>query len=683
MAFLLTAVIPMPLLTIIDASGAERSHRLSDDVSIGRGQDNAIILADTKVSRNHAQIRRASGHCTLTDLGSSNGSYLNRVRLHPHVPRQLYDNDEIAIGTTRMIYRSEGLEPGPGRIRGSAGITAPAGPSHLGLSVVMTAEGLERPLVSATMDAAAGSLEVSAEDSASIERLRGVVRRFQAMVQVSSALGATMHTGVLLDKIMSSIFDMFPHAERAFVLLRNRETGEMVPQCGRRRSADGPQSAEEFPISRTIVNTVVDKRQSILSKDAQSDDRFKEQRSVVDLSIRSLMVVTFICQDEILGVISVDTMSVGHAFSSDDLAMLTGIAAQAAIAIKNVELYASVEKETRTRAHLSRYLSPDVVERVLDGTFPLHLGGERKRGTVLFCDIVGFTGIAESLTPEQVIDHLNRIYAVITKIIAECNGTLHKFEGDMVMAFWNVLYDDPAAEINALAAGVRMQAAMWLANLAFERELHRPLHIGIGCNTGEFAGGNIGGADHMEYTIIGDQVNLGKRIESLAGHWQIFAAEETWRAAAAQCMAIRLPSAIVKGRSTPTALCSVRGVALPDGTCFLAIPATILTPDGQAAGSGMMVSLEAHESSPRLHLVSGADLSAWESLTLQLDVPELAAAPHLTGRVVAHQRIRHTDHADYSAIELGDLRGDDTALGLLRSGTLLESPKTWEQMKRQ
>jgi len=112
------------------------------------------------------------------------------------------------------------------------------------------------------------------------------------------------------------------------------------------RTRDGAREMrEEFPVSRTIINTVVEKKQSILSSDAQKDGRFIAQQSNRQPSIRSLMCSPFVCKEELLGVISVDTKSGLHAFNSEDLAMLTSIAGQAAIAIKNADLFSDVEKK--------------------------------------------------------------------------------------------------------------------------------------------------------------------------------------------------------------------------------------------------------------------------------------------------------------------------------------------------
>ena len=175
----------------------------------------------------------------------------------------------------------------------------------------------------------------------------------------------------LLEKIMESIFDIFPHADRAFIMLRDKASRRDGPVLGRTRDACAD-IAGEFPVSRTIINTVVEKKQSILSSDAQKDDRFVAAAvdceffdTVAHVRAVYLQGRTFRRHQR--------RHHVGrHAFNSEDLAMLTSIAGQAAIAIKNADLFSAVEKETTFGATLSRYLSKDVVEGVIDGTIPLH-----------------------------------------------------------------------------------------------------------------------------------------------------------------------------------------------------------------------------------------------------------------------------------------------------------------------
>jgi adenylate cyclase len=506
------------------------------------------------------------------------------------------------------------------------------------------------------------------------------LRRLQAMVTVSNTLSVLTDPDALLEKIMESIFDIFPNADRSFIMLNDRVSGELTPILGRSRRGHKNGNGD-FPISRTIITTVIEKKQSILSSDAQHDSRFSMRESIVELSIRSLMCAPLLCKKELLGVISLDTMSKQHSFSTDDLAMLTSIAGQAAIAIKNAHLFVAVEKETQVRTKLSRYLSKDVVEGVIDGTIPLRLGGERKYGTIFFCDIVGFTHIAETLDAVKVVELLNRYFGITTEIITRNRGTLHKFGGDMIMAFWNVMVPDEQAQLKALRASVEMQSAVW----KFDNELaacgREPLFLGIGCNTGDFAGGNVGGEERMEYTVIGDNVNLAQRIESLASRWQVFVTESTYRPAASQCCAIRLPPAQVKGKSAPIQIFSIRGIQCEPGEMLLTVPVDIVADGGTGilSESGMLVRFNVTDSTLLLSLSWAAPVPSANPVTVRFALPEIFSHLALTGNIKSIDDSRKGSCG--IVVVLDHLEGQE-ALSFLKPGCCIDSVKTWEEMKR-
>ncbi len=671
----------MAYLEIIEGINKGAVLRLKAENFIGRSTENALTLPDTEVSRQHAVIRTKENYFTVTDLGSANGTMVNGRGLHRLVPQPLYEGDVILISTTKMRFRAEGQDPlsvkktgvGPAMTLGKLSKMQGFG----GFSMVLTSE-TNVPSVSATMDASRSIFEIKDVPEGASDGLIGIVKRLQAMVKVSNSLGALTKPETLLEKIMESIFDIFPHADRAFIMLRDKASREMVPVLGRTR--DGVREMqEEFPVSRTIINMVVEKKQSILSSDAQKDGRFVAQQSIVNLSIRSLMCAPFICKEELLGVISVDTMSGLHAFNSEDLAMLTSIAGQAAIAIKNADLFSAVEKETNLRATLSRYLSKDVVEGVIDGTIPLHLGGEKKYGTVFFCDIVGFTKIAENLKAVEVVKQLNRYFCITTEIITRNKGTLHKFGGDMIMAFWNVMVEDEYAQLNAIRASVEMQSEVWKFDCDLQKEEQSPLYLGIGCNTGEFAGGNVGGEERMEYTIIGDNVNLAQRIESLAGRWQVFVAESTYVPAAKKCCAVKLPMTQVRGKSVPIQVYSVRGVLCEESILKLSIPVLIVNNEGTTAASGILVKFDLVDKSLELYCSSLPLVSDDKRITIEFDLPELSSMPRFSASV------RSMDGAcqnkSFVSLILDDL-SEDEIRAFLCPGSCIESHKTWEEMKR-
>ncbi len=674
----------MAYLEVIRGSESKKYFDIPNECSIGRTPDNIICINESRVSRKHAIIKQLGRNFVIEDLGSKNGVLVNNKPIESYRPQPLYDNDMIQISTAEIIYHATGeVVEKDSKSFSSTQEMASDGDrpfSHLmgGLSVVMKLDDPESLADNATIQGA-NVLEISKEES--VEGLKEAVKRFQAMVKISSELGTVTKSELLLEKIMDNIFDIFPNAERSFIMRYNSDTQEMEPVAGRRREGLDRKD-EQVELSQTIITAVIEKRQSVLSSNAMQDARFKGVHSIADFSIRSFMYVPFIYKDEILGMISVDTTSIKDTFNKNDLAMLTGIAAQAAVALKNVLLYKQVEEETQSRTQLSRYLSPDIVEGVLDGSIPFMLGGEDKFGTVLFCDIVGFTSMSEELTAVEVIERLNQYFLLVTKVVTNNKGTLHKFEGDMVMAFWNVMVADDNADINAVKTGLEMQNAVWLFGQEVVAQGHKPIYLGVGCNTGAFAGGNVGGDDKMEYTVIGDNINIAKRIESLAGRWQVFIAKSTYDSIKDDAIVIGLPDRVVKGKSQPVKIYSVRGLKVSEEECLFCAPIIFCKDTPQTEGKGLITACHYDKGIKKVVLYTTEKVCDEEILQFELDLPEGNSKGVVKGLVFTSETIEANDKQLYTRVELEDIKAPPEILAFFKPGYIEESLKDWDQLER-
>jgi adenylate cyclase len=213
----------------------------------------------------------------------------------------------------------------------------------------------------------------------------------------------------------------------------------------------------------------------------------------------------------------------------------------------------TAERERRElKSAFSRYVSASVVDAIMKDPAKLKLGGERKFMTVLFSDIRGFTGISEGLKPERLVEILNLYLDRMTDIVFEHEGVLDKYIGDAVMAFWNAPFNQKDHALRAVKTALAMQKTLAEMNQAkaFGGE---NLRIGIGINTGDMVVGNIGGQKRFDYTVIGDNVNLGSRLESITREYGVgvIITDKTYQEVRTSVIARRLDKVAVKGKKEP------------------------------------------------------------------------------------------------------------------------------------
>lgn len=169
----------------------------------------------------------------------------------------------------------------------------------------------------------------------------------------------------------------------------------------------------------------------------------------------------------------------------------------------------------QTRAVLRRYVSPDVAEQLMSRPENIALGGNRQEVTVMFCDIRGFTEYSENKDPEQVVYRLNQYLSVMSKVIFTFGGTLDKYLGDGLMAVFGAPVNYPDHVQRAVRAAMEMKKEVERLNMKWVSQREAPLKIGIGINSGSVLVGNVGSPERMDYTVIGENVNLASRLESL------------------------------------------------------------------------------------------------------------------------------------------------------------------------
>jgi len=185
------------------------------------------------------------------------------------------------------------------------------------------------------------------------------------------------------------------------------------------------------------------------------------------------------------------------------------------------------EKEMIKRA-FTRYVAREVVEEILKNPEQMALSGERREVTVLFCDVRGFTPLSERMSPEDVVLLLNDFYNLMIETTFKHDGTLDKFLGDAVMAVFGAPMAHPDHSARAIRTAIAMQEGIVALNERRARDGKEPIAVGIGVSAGEAVAGTVGTEDRMEYTVIGDSVNLAARLESNAKPGQILISHRTY-----------------------------------------------------------------------------------------------------------------------------------------------------------
>ncbi|MBX3596901.1 MAG: adenylate/guanylate cyclase domain-containing protein [Rhizobiaceae bacterium] len=219
-----------------------------------------------------------------------------------------------------------------------------------------------------------------------------------------------------------------------------------------------------------------------------------------------------------------------------------------------------------TRA-FSQYLSPELVRQLTDDPDRLKLGGERRTLTILFCDVRGFTSISERMKdhPEQLTNLVNRLLNPLSDAVMNAGGTIDKYIGDCIMAFWNAPLDDPDHALHAVQAAKNMLTALDRLNAELAEEAaasgEEPiaLKIGIGVNTGDCVVGNMGSEKRFDYSALGDAVNLASRLESQTKSYNvsILMGPETARQIGERLPILELDRVSVKGKSETATISTV------------------------------------------------------------------------------------------------------------------------------
>lgn len=221
------------------------------------------------------------------------------------------------------------------------------------------------------------------------------------------------------------------------------------------------------------------------------------------------------------------------------------------------EMAVGLEEREKLKGALGKFVNPEIAEKAMKGE--LKLGGERRTATIFFSDIRSFTAISEKLEPEEVVEFLNAYMTIMVKIIGDYNGIVDKFIGDAIMAVWGVPESKGNDALNAVNATIEMRRALLEFNQDRGSDKKPIIKIGSGLNTGPVLAGQIGSEDRLDYTVIGDAVNLASRVETLNKPFgtDILISEDTYKIVKDEFDCEPMQKIKVKGKSEPQQIYAV------------------------------------------------------------------------------------------------------------------------------
>ncbi|MEP6768004.1 MAG: SpoIIE family protein phosphatase [Acidobacteriota bacterium] len=294
-----------------------RRYEFSSDIEIGRGLETGLSIEDPTISRRHASMTRQNREWWIRDLGSQNGTGVNGRSATR--PTRLRDGDQIRLGEVFLEFR-----------RGTA-----AKPAERRMSVVTLTDLKQSVVRSLPVGDPESAWAVGPEKDP--KALGRAGRKLQVLSSIATAISETVDEDAMFRAVLEKLFEVFPQAERGFVMVRE---GEEELQSRSVRTRSGQRS--EIAISRTIVAEALTTRRGVLSLDATRDGRFEIQKSIRIAGIRSVLCVPLIARDRIYGIVGLDSTHERGAFDEEDLALLVGVAGQTALAIANARLHREI-----------------------------------------------------------------------------------------------------------------------------------------------------------------------------------------------------------------------------------------------------------------------------------------------------------------------------------------------------
>jgi adenylate cyclase len=496
----------------------ERIVTVQKDVfTIGRLPECDLYLPFGGVSRCHARVTKTTADVwTIEDLGSKNGTQLNERLVSS--PQVLRDGDIVWLGdVTLVVVLVRQLEA----FTAFQVDTSDTSETNEQRTILHNVKELQQQWIAA--DSKGGD---SNKDT--------TIARLKDLVDIAKNLCAATSIEEIFSQVQQVVFRYLDSIERLALLIDVNDSGnlEIINAATRKLSQQKHLAADGSWISRSICQKVFAEKVAIQTADTHKDERFASEHSILVKGIRSAMAVPLWDENKVVGVLYADARLSSYHWANEGEEELSFFSALANIVASSVQRWLLAEKlkaEEVIRHRLERYHSPAVVQQLIAvGGLPNgRLLPKESEISIVFADIVGFTAMSERITPTEVAQLLNNLFEEMLQEVFAYGGTLDKYIGDCIMAFFGAPEPQPDHAERAVAAAKRM--LIRLENLNANNFWSEPLQLRIAINSGKAVVGDVGSSQRVDYTALGATINLAARMEAVCPPGECVISEVTYK----------------------------------------------------------------------------------------------------------------------------------------------------------
>jgi adenylate cyclase len=535
----------MPYLEIISSPANLSVNRfpLKEGANVlGREKGCDIEIADPRISSKHAILMVQGQDVEVIDQNSTNGIYLDDQRVRKAKWR---DGATVFMGNTELRLKTAAAVDNQMKNGTSQwGQKETAGGALEGRAL----EGRPKSLNNSNFDfniVEEKKIGVAAADASQ----DSFTKRMAVINKMIKSVGLVHSVPDLLDRTMTLLFEAV-NCDTGYILVTDPANHDAISDHLAYERGVRKQNLEEKLYSRTLVSTVIQKKSGFIFDSDESGEQ-DQSLSIFQLRIKTALCCPIHSEGQVYGVLYLDNKKRGAKFNGDDLDLAMNIAGISGVAIENLQLSKKLETESLIRDHLKRFCSPNIADKIIAerGSSDFHLQSQKTTVTVLFADIRGFTPLSESLAPLAVAQLLNNYFSEMCGIVFANGGTLDKFIGDCMMVLFNAPVPVADHEYFAVKTALQMRNRLQQKLPEWKAAGIPEFQVGIGVNTGDVVVGSIGTSTRMEYTAIGDTVNISSRVCGIARPNQVLITDSMLEKVKGRFRTVSLGAVQLKGKS--------------------------------------------------------------------------------------------------------------------------------------